>query len=150
MFSKTVEYALRAMLHLMECERAEQGLQTLDQIAVRTQVPLSYLSKVLQNLARAGLITSQRGIGGGFRLAASASNITIYEVVQTVDPIERINSCPLQLAAHSGKLCPMHKKMDDALALVEVQLRTTTLAEVLGDASPEKPLGAMCAALEES
>ena len=141
MFSKTVEYALRAMVHLLECERAGQGVQTVDQIALRTQVPLSYLSKVLQNLTRAGLITSTRGSGGGFRLAASASNISIYEVVETVDPIERINSCPLKLAAHSGKLCPMHKKMDDALALVEEQLRTTTLAEILGDASPEKPLG---------
>lgn len=148
MFSKTVEYALRAMVHLLECDRAGQGLQTVDQIALRTQVPLSYLSKVLQNLTRAGLITSTRGSGGGFRLAASANNITIYEVVQTVDPIERINSCPLALAAHSGQLCPLHKKMDDALALVEVQFRTTTLAEILGDASPEKPLGVFGGAVE--
>ena len=148
MFSKRVEYALRAMVHLLECEQAGQGLQTVEQIAVRTQVPLSYLSKVLQTLSRAGLITSARGIGGGFRLADSASNITIYEVVETVDPIERINSCPLKLAAHSGKLCPMHKKMDDALALVEEQLRTTTLAEILGDASPKKPLGVFGGALE--
>jgi Rrf2 family protein len=150
MFSKTVEYALRAMVHLQECEQSEQRGQPVEQVAARTQVPLSYLSKVLQSLARAGLITSQRGIGGGFRLAESAREITIYDVVQAVDPIRRIDFCPLGLAAHGDKLCPLHKKMDDALALVETQFRTTTLAEVIGNSSPQKPLGALCAAAEKA
>lgn len=145
MFSKTVEYALRAMARLVESELSGQGGQTVDQIAARTQVPIAYLSKVLQNLARENMIVSQRGIGGGFRLARPASEITILEVVNAVDPIERIVVCPLGLEAHGTHLCPLHRKLDDALALVEAQFAATTLAELVGDLDVAAPLGALCA-----
>ena len=144
MFSKTVEYALRAMTPLVECESGPQSSQTVEQIAFRTKVPTHYLSKVLQNLARADLIVSQRGSGGGFRLARASSEISIFQVVQAVDSIARIETCPLGLAAHGTNLCPLHKKMDDALALIESSFQGTSLADIAGDASPQKPLGALC------
>ena len=62
MISQTVEYALRAMVHLA---REAPGARTTDQVARTTRVPRAYLSKVLQSLRRAGLVRSQRGIGGG-------------------------------------------------------------------------------------
>lgn len=145
MFSKTVEYALRAMARLVESDLRGQGGQTVGQISVHTQVPVAYLSKVLQNLAREKLIVSQRGIGGGFRLARPAPEITILEVVNAVDPIERIAVCPLGLPAHGTHLCPLHRKMDDALAMVEAQFADTTLAELVGDLDVAAPLGALCA-----
>ena len=146
MFSKTIEYALRAMAHLVECDLRGQGGQSVAQIAARTLVPEAYLSKVLQGLARAGLIYSQRGVGGGFRVAQAASEITILEVVAAVEPIARIKSCPLGLPAHSDALCPLHQKMDDALALIEAQFADTTLAQLLGENfGKEAPLGVLCA-----
>ena len=60
--SRTAEYALRAVVHLAAAE-GETVSQTVGQIAAGTQVPLGYLSKVLQSLSRAGLIVSQRGLG---------------------------------------------------------------------------------------
>ena len=52
-------------------------------------MPEGYLSKVMQGLSREGLVSSQRGVGGGFTLAIAAEKLTIYDVVQSVDPIRR-------------------------------------------------------------
>ena len=94
MFTQTVEYALRAVVHL-----AAQGPSacTTEQIAKATKVPQAYLSKVLQALSRAGIVRSQRGIGGGVALAKTPEELTILEVVNAVDPIRRITKCPLGL-----------------------------------------------------
>lgn len=136
MISRTAEYALRALVH-MAAMNEEQPLQTVDQIAQGTQVPSQYLAKVLQSLTRAGLIVSQRGIGGGFRLAKPASETSVYEVVQAVDPMQRIHQCPLGLAAHKEHLCPLHKGLDDAMSLIEAQFRATMLATLIEDAEGE-------------
>lgn len=138
MISQTAEYALRAVVYLATGEvGSAPGAQTTQQIAAGTSVPASYLSKVLQSLARAGLITSQRGLGGGFSLAKSATELTIYEVVMAVDTIPRIRSCPLGLETHD-KLCPLHQRLDEAAALIEAQFRATTIAELLQESDAEK------------
>lgn len=137
MFSQTVEYALRAVVYLAgeapEC-------RTTDQVAEATRVPKAYLSKVLQGLARAGIVHSQRGVKGGMTLARPADELTILEVVNAVEPIQRIKVCPLGLAAHGARLCPLHKRLDSALASVEEAFRSTTLAEILRTPSKSKPL----------
>lgn len=137
MLSQSVEYALRAVAHL--AQQAPKG-STTDQIATVTRVPKPYLSKVLQGLRRAGIVNSQRGIGGGMALARTPAELTILEVVNAVEPVKRIRSCPLGLAAHGVRLCPLHKRLDDAMASVEEAFRNTTLAEVLSDPSPSVPL----------
>ena len=137
MFSQTVEYALRAVVYL-----ADQGEapSTTQQIAEATRVPAAYLSKVLQGLSRGKLVHSQRGLHGGFTLAREPKDMTIWDVVQAIEPIERIRECPLGLASHRLRLCPLHKRLDDAIALVERAFRTTTVAEVLAEPTTSKPL----------
>jgi Rrf2 family transcriptional regulator, nitric oxide-sensitive transcriptional repressor len=136
-FSQTVEYALRAVVHL-----ASQApvARTTDQIATATRVPRAYLSKVLQGLARGGVVQSQRGSGGGMTLVKLPENLTILEVVNAVEPIGRIRTCPLGLAAHGVRLCPLHRRLDNALALVEKAFAGTTLAEVLAEPTQSVPL----------
>src|SRR5947208_5514315 len=111
MFSKTVEYALRAVAHL--ADRAPEG-RTTDQIAAVTKVPRAYLSKLLQTLCRKGVVQSHRGVGGGMTLVKSPAELTILEVVNAVEPIVRITTCPLGLAAHGVRLCPLHRRLDNA------------------------------------
>jgi Rrf2 family protein len=135
--SQTVEYALRAVVHLADQAPAAR---TTEQIAEVTKVPQAYLSKVLQALNRAGIVQSQRGVGGGISLVASPQRLTILEVVNAVDPIQRITTCPLGLEAHGVRLCPLHRRMDDAMAMVEAAFRKTTLAEVLAEPTSSKPL----------
>ncbi|MFO0950624.1 MAG: Rrf2 family transcriptional regulator [Isosphaeraceae bacterium] len=137
MISQTVEYALRAVVYL--AGQAPEP-RTTDQIATATLVPKAYLSKVLQGLVRARLVHSQRGIGGGMTLLRAPTELTILEVVNAVDPIQRIRTCPLGLKSHGVRLCPLHKRLDDALARFEGAFRETTLAEVLDEPTESIPL----------
>lgn len=137
MFSQTVEYALRAVVHLAAKAPAAQ---TTEQIAKATRVPQAYLSKVLQGLVQGGVVKSQRGIGGGMSLAKTPTQLTILEVVNAVDPIKRITTCPLELASHGIRLCPLHRRVDNALAMVEDAFRRTTLQEVIDEPTESVPL----------
>jgi Rrf2 family transcriptional regulator, nitric oxide-sensitive transcriptional repressor len=128
MISKTSEYALRAMVFLAENPASSSPLQA---IAATTQVPPGYLSKVMQQLVRAGLLNSQRGLGGGFSLARPASELSVYEIVQAVDPISRILECPLKLPEHGDELCALHRRLDDVMEMVEHSFRLTSVADLL-------------------
>jgi Rrf2 family nitric oxide-sensitive transcriptional repressor len=137
MFSQTVEYALRAVVHLADQAPAAR---TTDQIARATLVPKAYLSKVLQGLCQAHIVRSQRGLGGGIALVKDPAELTILDVVNAVEPVGRIRECPLGLKAHGVKLCPLHRRMDNALAMVEDAFRNTTLAEILAEPTTSRPL----------
>jgi Rrf2 family protein len=136
MFSQTVEYALRAMVCLADCGKPE----TIATISEITQAPAPYLAKVLQSLHRAGMVRSLRGLYGGYRLAKPPKELTIWDVVNCVEPIQRIRTCPLRLRAHSHKLCPLHRRLDEALATVEAAFKSCTLADLLKGPTRNKPL----------
>jgi Rrf2 family protein len=114
--------------------------QTTHRIAAATKVPADYLSKVLQSLGRAGIITSHRGMGGGSVLARPASEISVYDVVQAVDPIARIQSCPLGLVNHGKLLCPLHRRIDNAIGSMESAFRSTSIHELLAEPAESHPL----------
>jgi Rrf2 family transcriptional regulator, nitric oxide-sensitive transcriptional repressor len=135
-FSQKVEYALRAVVHLAA---ETPAARTIEQIATATRVPQAYLAKVLQGLSHEGVVRSQRGIGGGFTLVKSLADLTLLEVVDAVDPIQRIRTCPLGLAAHGVRLCPLHHRLDTALAGIEDAFRRTTLAEILAEPRESVP-----------
>src|SRR3954466_15208451 len=124
MFSQTLEYALRIVVYIAG---AGGKPATTRQIALATHVPESYLSKVLQGLSRAGLVRSQRGLHGGSVLARPADQITLYDVIQSVAPIRRITTCPLGLKSHGANLCPVHRRLDDAYAMIEQTFRASTI-----------------------
>ncbi len=133
MFSQTVEYALRAATVIGSDPERQWKRQELAKI---TKVPAEYLSKVLQGLAREGLVRSQRGLGGGFSIAKDPGAIRVLDVVNVVEAIRRIHVCPLGLEAHGTKLCPLHRKLDEAFAAVEAAFATTSLADLIKDPSP--------------
>jgi len=137
MLSQSVDYALRAMIYLAN-ENPES--RTVGQIAAVTQVPRPYLSKLMQNIAKAGLVRSQRGLHGGYMLAKDPEKTTILDVVNAVDPLERIRKCPLGIKTHGANLCPLHRRLDDAIAGVESAFRKTTLAEIIAEPSRSVPL----------
>jgi Rrf2 family nitric oxide-sensitive transcriptional repressor len=131
--SQTIEYALRAALSL---SRTPGEAQTAKQIAATMKVPPSYLAKVLQSLAKAKLVSSTRGLHGGFRLVKRPEEVSLLEVVNAVQPFQRIQSCPLEVESHDTQLCPLHSRLDRALGMVEEAFRTTTLAELLAEPNP--------------
>jgi Rrf2 family protein len=137
MFSQTAEYAIRVIVFLGTL-RGEPA--TTKQIAAATRVPEGYLAKILQSLSRAGLVQSQRGLHGGSVLARDPSSITIYDVVNAISPLPRIHSCPLGLPSHGTRLCAVHRRLDDAVAMVEKVFRESSIAELLSETPPDIPL----------
>lgn len=133
MFSLTVEYAMRAVLALAA---GDGSPMTTRNIAETMHVPQSYLSKVLQSLVRARLVYSARGLNGGFVLARQPSELSMLDIMNAVNPLKRIESCPLDRDSHSTRLCPMHSRLDAAMAHVEEAFANTTLAEILSEENP--------------
>lgn len=136
MISQTAEYALRAVIWLAHCH---DSAQTTEQIAESTKVPSGYLSKVLQTLVRADLVSSQRGLGGGYLLLRDPSQLTVLDVINAVDRIKRIKNCPLGLKEHGKRLCALHYRLDAAISLIEDSFRACTikdLCETKGMTSP--------------
>lgn len=129
MLSQTAEYALRAMVALATASRSAL---TAQQIAADSHVPPDYLAKVLRLLSRAGLVRAQRGRGGGFQTARPSNQLTVLEVVSAVDPVQRIRTCPLGLAAHGEHLCSLHRAIDDAARSVEEAFQATTIQSLIG------------------
>ncbi len=135
MFSATMEYALRATVYLA----AQDGKPCVNhEIAAAVQVPADYLAKVLQNLRRAGIVQSRRGLKGGFVLSRPASEITVLEVVNSVDPVPRILQCPLGLKEHRHQLCPLHEKMDEAAAMIEKIFSENTIEQMVMNTGTDK------------
>lgn len=136
MLSKTAEYALRAVA----CMGSQTGVPaSADFLAQKTQVPRRYLTRVLQDLAAAGLVQSRPGPGGGYELRGDTGTLTILDVVNTVAPIERIRSCPLGLKSHH-KLCPLHAELDKAYAATEAAFSGVTIKDLVESTSPIIPL----------
>ncbi|HSV74013.1 MAG TPA: Rrf2 family transcriptional regulator [Chthonomonadales bacterium] len=137
MFSQTVEYALRAGVVLASDPDRSWKVR---EIAEAGCAPVHYLSKILQALARAGLVRSQRGLHGGYALARSPDDVSVYDLVSAIEPIPRLKRCPLGLAEHDSGLCPLHLRLDEAAERMEASLRATTLAELLRKPGPGSPL----------
>jgi Rrf2 family transcriptional regulator, nitric oxide-sensitive transcriptional repressor len=137
MISQTAEYALRAIVYL--AMNADSAFTT-QQISVATKVPPAYLSKVMQALVRSNLVSSQRGHGGGFILEKKPEDINILEIISSVDPIHRIRTCPLGLETHGINLCALHKKIDDATAVIENTFAEATVADILAKPTASIPL----------
>lgn len=137
MLSQTAEYALRTVVFLATLRDRPA---TTKQIAAATRVPEGYLAKILQSLARARLVRSQRGLHGGSVLTRDAKEITVLDVVTAIAPLPRITRCPLGLASHGTTLCALHRRLDDAVALVEEAFRASTIADLLAEATPSIPL----------
>jgi Rrf2 family transcriptional regulator, nitric oxide-sensitive transcriptional repressor len=136
MLSRTAEYALRAAICLARCDQHRATSQTL---AEMTKVPEGYLSKVLNTLARAGVVTSQRGPSGGFTLAISPDDLTMLRIVEAVEPLQRITKCPLALHEHDGGLCPLHAALADLVDGIAAKLESVSIADLIRE--PVVPLG---------
>jgi Rrf2 family protein len=74
-----------AVVAMAELARSGSDPVPIAQIAERRDMPVQFLEQLFSTLRRAGLLTSQRGVKGGYRLARPAEEITVLEVVQALD-----------------------------------------------------------------
>ncbi len=136
MLSKTAEYALRAVACLASNATESASASVM---AAKTKAPRRYLHRVLQDLVSAGIVESRPGPGGGYELARDLDSITILDVVNAVDPLQRIKRCPLGLESHT-ELCPLHAELDRAYAATEAAFRNVTMRDLINSTSAITPL----------
>ncbi len=136
MLSKTAEYALRAVACIGS--KANRPISA-NLLAEQTKVPRRYLTRVLQDLCKSGLVQSRPGPGGGYELTYALSKLTILDVINTVEPIARIKRCPLGLKSHTD-LCPLHAELDKAYEAMEKAFASVTIQDLVESASPIIPL----------
>ncbi|MBC3539032.1 RrF2 family transcriptional regulator [Rufibacter sediminis] len=108
MLSKTTEYALRAIVYIaIQQEHGDKiGIREL---AKELELPSPFMGKILQDLVRKGVIASAKGPNGGYFLHRPASDITILEIVRTIEGLEAFKKCGMGMKHCSDTHpCPLH------------------------------------------
>jgi Rrf2 family protein len=128
MISQTVKYALRILGYL--ADHPGEWIQG-DQIARATSIPSNYLSKILSQLRKRGLVQSQKGWGGGFVLDARALRVPIAEVVELFDGKRVERSCLFGLGScDPDHPCPLHTYWERISKSYDKMLSVTTIADL--------------------
>ncbi|MGZ4963199.1 MAG: RrF2 family transcriptional regulator [Limisphaerales bacterium] len=122
------EYGVLGMMYLARRGNgASRKTAMIDEVSRAEKVPKSFLAKIFQNLARAGLVKSVRGAGGGFVLAKAASEITVLEIVESIEGKIVFQRCKQDKpdCKHVGgcALCGLFEQAQDGLK--DVLTRTT-------------------------
>jgi Rrf2 family protein len=135
MITKTGLHAVRAMTALA---RLPEGTYAgAAGIAREIGAPPNYLSKLLQNLAREGLVRSQKGVSGGFQLARDPHQISLLDIVQPIERASRWSRCVLGHPACSDDApCAVHHRWKHVRLAYLHMLALTTVADLLAKGEP--------------
>lgn len=130
MLSGTAEYALRAVLYL--AERGDGAWVRVSDVAEALGAPRNYLSKILHDLAKAGVLESSRGKHGGFRLAVQPGRLSLLTVVSQFDQIAAGRNCLLgRPQCSDGNACAAHWRWKSLSEQLATFFRETTVADLL-------------------
>ena len=135
--STTLQHAMRALGHLATLE-PEQSIFGRD-LANATAVPVSYLSKIMVVLGRAGLVTATRGLHGGYRLSRPANEITVRQVFEALEPGAADSVCFLhgrRQCSHQDA-CSIHQRWKLVRDAFDTFLDSSTIADVAPAVSVE-------------
>lgn len=131
-FSRQCEYALQAVLYLALQPRGR--LTSIKDLTTRLGVPYHFLGKILQNLSRKGLLTSQKGSSGGFALALPPQEITLFHIVESIDGVDFTKQCVLGFPECSGKNpCAVHHQWAELRESIYEMLVRKNIAEMAKD-----------------
>ncbi|HSN53886.1 MAG TPA: Rrf2 family transcriptional regulator [Candidatus Sulfomarinibacteraceae bacterium] len=129
MLTRSAEYAVRA-LSLLSLRQGDGALHAAE-IADELGLPPQFLTKILRRLTTTGLVSSQRGRAGGFRLDRPAEEIALLEVVEPFqDGMEGVACLLGQRNCSDLAACPLHEPMEKIRRAFHDLLSDTTLAEV--------------------
>lgn len=127
--SQTAVYALKATLCL--ADSGQDAPVRVDDIAKELGVPRNYLSKILHALARGGVLDSTRGPGGGFRLAHSADEVTLSQVIEHFDDLTTRSGCLLGRTQCSDEdPCAAHSRWKHVSDAVSTFFDETSIADL--------------------
>ena len=130
--SKSGIHLIRAVACLARLR--EEQFVGAGELARSIDAPGNYLGKLLQTLARLGLVESRKGVGGGFRLARDPASLSLLEVVDPVEQISRWTGCILGNRDCSDEQpCAVHDQWGDLRRRYMKLLSETTIQDILAD-----------------
>jgi len=133
--TRAADYGVRVMVHLATIAHNERTL--LPALALATDAPESFLSKVLQALTRAGLISSRRGKFGGFAILPQGRTASMYSVIEAIDGPVSLNVClSLERGCDRSSWCPAHPVWARAQQAMVSVLKQVSVAELAAQAQP--------------
>ena len=127
--SAKVDYAVRAAVALAQAE----GDATVkgERIATSQGIPLKFLENILGDMRRAGLVASQRGAVGGYRLAVSADDITVADIVRAVEgPLGDVRGMPPEGVSYQGGAEALQQVWLAARASLREVMETVTVGDI--------------------
>ncbi|MDX1685429.1 MAG: Rrf2 family transcriptional regulator [Saprospiraceae bacterium] len=131
MFSKACEYGIRAVVHL--AQRSGEGERSsLKQVAAAIDSPVAFTAKILQMLARDGVIVSVQGPRGGYELPGEEQKkVSLVDIVLAIDGDQIFKGCALGLSRCDDKNpCPLHFQFVDIRDQLREMMDTTTVYDL--------------------
>lgn len=140
MLSQKVRYTIRALQHL--ADRYGQGLVHLDEIAVAQNIPPKFLTVILSEMARAGLVHSQRGKDGGYQLGLAPVDIRYGDIVRITSGSLALVPCASRYAYEKCKNCLAEDECRLRALMLKVRDETAVVLDQITLADPIEPVGA--------
>ncbi len=104
--TKQTDYAIRCVLYLSQ---NHSEVKVVDEIARAKSIPKVFLAKILQKLARAGIVRSHRGVKGGFELAKRPKDISLLDVIEAIEGPVAMNICAIdKRMCNLSNTCSVH------------------------------------------
>ncbi|NPA72226.1 MAG: Rrf2 family transcriptional regulator [Gammaproteobacteria bacterium] len=122
-------YAVTAMIDI--ALHQDKGAITLSLISERQGISLSYLEQLFSKLKKAGLVSSARGPGGGYRLSRSAAEISVSQIIHAVDESVDARKCAGKENCHGGGQCLSHELWTDLSGMIDTFLKSIDLQSVV-------------------
>ena len=129
--TREIDYAVRIVRDL-----CRGGKKTLDEICMNELIPRQFSYKILKKLEQAGMVKIFRGAGGGYNLAKDIKDITLFDIVTSINSepllsecLSHDNDCPLN--GKNGKACGVHTELGRVQELVFGHLKEKSLAELV-------------------
>lgn len=127
MFSKSCEYAIKALIYLGQ-ESSEEKKVCVKTIAKAIAAPQHFVAKILQDLARKNLLKSVKGPNGGFYLNEKNKNTSLADIIVSIDGDKIYNQCVLGLKDCSEKKpCPVHHEYKNIKKGLIKMIETNTI-----------------------
>lgn len=127
---KSSEYAIRCLVAMAR----GGGLHSARALADDLGIPYKYLGRLMARLAGAGLVESVQGKAGGYRIARSAAEIRLADIVEVVEGLESYDRCILGFATcEDANPCPLHTHWSARKQDILEMMRSVTLADMAAD-----------------
>lgn len=126
--TRKADYAIRCVLHL---SKNPEQVASVEEISRAMFVPKTFLAKILQGLMKAGIVSSSRGVKGGFQLAKKPKDINLLEVIEAIQGPSAANICAIdRRMCRLSSRCTVHPVWVKIREKVEKELKKQTFAKL--------------------